>query len=241
MKKISFLFFLSFNLIAQDAQEIIKKTEQALRGESSAGEMKMTVVKKNWTRELRFKFWEKGKKKTLVVILEPAKEKGIATLKIDKYIWNYLPSIERTIKLPPSMMSQSWMGSHFSNDDLVRESSLASDYNATLAKLDSEKYYIELIPMTSAVVIWGKIEIEIDKKTFLPLRAVYYDEKGEKIRSIVYSGIKKVGNRSFPFLWSLYPEKTPEEKTEVEILNIKFDISIPDKIFTLRYLKEIEK
>ena len=228
-------------LIAQDAQEIIKKTEQALRGKSSIGEMEMIVVKKEWTRKLRLKFWEKGKEKSVVVILAPAKEKGIATLKIGNNVWNYLPSIERTIKLPPSMMSQSWMGSHFTNDDLVRESSLERDYNARLIKQDNEKYYLELIPKPDATVVWGKIKAEIDKKTYLPLKAYYYDERGEKIRSLVYSDIRKTGNRYFPFLWILYPEKKPGEKTEMRVINIKFDVPIPDRIFSLRYLKDLVK
>jgi len=241
MKRLILILFFISMLIAQDAQEIIKKTEQALRGKSSIGEMEMIVVKKEWTRKLRLKFWEKGKEKSVVVILAPAKEKGIATLKIGNNVWNYLPSIERTIKLPPSMMSQSWMGSHFTNDDLVRESSLERDYNARLIKQDNEKYYLELIPKPDATVVWGKIKAEIDKKTYLPLKAYYYDERGEKIRSLVYSDIRKTGNRYFPFLWILYPEKKPGEKTEMRVINIKFDVPIPDRIFSLRYLKDLVK
>jgi outer membrane lipoprotein-sorting protein len=228
-------------LMAQDAQEIIKKTEQVLRGKSSIGEMEMIVVKKEWTRKLRLKFWDKGKDKSVVVILSPAKERGIATLKIKNNVWNYLPSIERTIKLPPSMMSQSWMGSHFTNDDLIKESSLERDYNAKLIKQDNEKYYLELIPKSEAIVVWGKIEVEIDKKTYLPLKAFYYDERGEKIRRLVYSDIRITGNKYFPFLWILYPEKKPGEKTEMRVLNIKFNIPIPDRIFSIRYLKDLLK
>ncbi|MFQ6083000.1 MAG: outer membrane lipoprotein-sorting protein [Candidatus Aminicenantia bacterium] len=241
MKRLLLIMFLVPFVMAQDAQEIIKKMEQVMRGKSSVGEMEMTVVKKEWTRKLRLKYWEKGKEKSVVVILAPAKERGIATLKIGNKVWNYLPSIERTIKLPPSMMSQSWMGSHFTNDDLVRESSLERDYDAKLIKQDNEKYYLELIPKPEAMVVWGKIEAEIDKKTYLPLRAYYYDEKGEKIRSLVYSDIKKVDNRYFPFLWTLYPEKKPGEKTEIKVISIKFNVPIQEKIFTIRFLKELSK
>jgi outer membrane lipoprotein-sorting protein len=241
MKKLVLILLFASSLIAQDAQEIIKKTEDALRGKSSTGEMEMIVVKKEWTRKLRLKFWEKGKDKSVVVILEPAKERGIATLKIRNNVWNYLPSIERTIKLPPSMMSQSWMGSHFTNDDLVRESSLERDYNAKLIKQDNEKYYLELIPKPEAMVVWGKIEVEIDKKTYLPLKAYYYDERGEKIRSLIYSDIRKTGKRYFPFLWILYPEKKPGEKTEMKVINIKFNVPMQERIFSLRYLKELTR
>ncbi len=241
MKRLIFILFLTSMLMAQDAQEIIKKTEQVLRGKSSIGEMEMIVVKKEWTRKLRLKFWDKGKDKSVVVILSPAKERGIATLKIKNNVWNYLPSIERTIKLPPSMMSQSWMGSHFTNDDLIKESSLERDYNAKLIKQDNEKYYLELIPKSEAIVVWGKIEVEIDKKTYLPLKAFYYDERGEKIRRLVYSDIRITGNKYFPFLWILYPEKKPGEKTEMRVLNIKFNIPIPDRIFSIRYLKDLLK
>ncbi len=236
MRRIALLLLCGF-LAAETGQQIIKKVEDTLRGKSSTGEMEMTVIKKEWTRTLRFRFWEKGKDKTLIVILSPAKERGMATLKLGKNVWNYLPSIERTIKLPPSMMGQSWMGSHFTNDDLVKEYSLERDYNAKLVREDAEKYYLILYPKETAAVVWGKIEVEVKKRIYVPLRAVYYDERGEKIRELVYSDIRKVGRRYFPFHWVLHPLKKPGEKTELKIIKIKFDVPIPDKIFTLRYLK----
>ncbi|MGB8951437.1 MAG: outer membrane lipoprotein-sorting protein [Candidatus Aminicenantales bacterium] len=241
MKKLLPFLFLSFSafLMAQDAQEIIRRTEEAMRGSSSLGEMEMRVVKKEWERSLRLKFWEKGKEKTLVVILTPAKERGMATLKINNKVWNYLPSIERTIQLPPSMMSQSWMGSHFTNDDLVRESSLQRDYTASLLREDSETYYLELIPRPEAAVVWGKIEFDVDKKTFLPLKGLFFDEKGKKIRRIIYSDIRLTGGRYFPFLWTLYPEKDPGEKTEIKVLAIQFDVVLSESLFSLRSLKEL--
>ncbi|MGQ9617940.1 MAG: outer membrane lipoprotein-sorting protein [Candidatus Aminicenantia bacterium] len=127
-----------------------------------------------------------GKEKVVVVILEPAKEKGLATLKIGKNVLNYIPSIERTIKLPPSMMNESWMGSHFTNDDLVRGSSLERDYYSELVKEDSQRYYIELKPKPDSAVIWGKVEMEVEKGTYIPLKVHFYNEKGERVRRIIY-------------------------------------------------------
>lgn len=244
MKKGAFLlgiFLLTMGIYGMSAREIIKKVEKSMRGNSSVGVMTMKVVKKEWSRTLKFKFWEKGKEKTLIVITYPAKEKGIATLKIGKNVWNYIPSIERVIKIPSSMMGASWMGSHFTNDDLVREYSIVDDYDPELKSQDKEFYYLILHPKAEAAVVWGKLEFKVSKRTFLPVVASYFNERGERIRRIEYSDVKRTGKRYFPYHWVLYPEKKPGEKTEIVVKEIKFDVPVPDRIFTLRYLKEKRK
>ncbi|MCD6454234.1 MAG: outer membrane lipoprotein-sorting protein [Candidatus Aminicenantes bacterium] len=235
------LLFLMADIYGMTAREIVKKVEDSMRGRSSVGEMEMRVVKKEWSRTLKMKFWEKGKEKALVVITSPAKERGVATLKIGKNVWNYIPSIERVIKIPSSMMGASWMGSHFTNDDLVKEYSIVDDYNPELKSQDREFYYLVLYPKPQAAVVWGRVEIKVSKKTFIPEVSSYFDEKGNRIRRIEYMDVRRVGKRYFPFHWVLYPEKKPGEKTEIIVHKIKFDVSIPDRIFTLKCLKEMKR
>ncbi len=235
------ILLVCMSLYGMSAREIVRKVEVSMRGRSSKGEMIMKVVKAEWSRTLKMKFWEKGKDKTLIIITSPAKERGVATLKIGKNVWNYIPAIERVIKIPSSMMGASWMGSHFTNDDLVKEYSIVNDYDPELKAEDKEFYYLVLHPKPEAAVVWGRVEMKVSKKTFLPAIASYFDEKGERIRRIEYSDVRKTGRRYFPFRWVLYPEKKPGERTEIIVTRIKFDVSIPDRIFTLRYLKEMKR
>ena len=224
-------------------QQIITRTENLLRGvRSSQGEMEMTVLKKTWTRTLRFRYWEKGRDRTLILIIAPPREKGVATLKIKSEIWNYLPAIERIIKIPPSMMGNSWMGSHFTNDDLVRESSISRDYTAAFRNAPESKdaYALTLTPKPDAAVVWARIDIDIDRKSFTPLKAVYYNDRGEAVRTLTYTDHRRVGDRVFPFRWILVPHNKPGERTEMRVLNIAFDVPIDDRLFTLRALKRLK-
>src|SRR5690606_4965456 len=173
------------------AEEIIQKSEDNLRGGNSFAEMKMTIVRPDWTRETIMKSWSKGQDLALILITAPARDKGIAYLKRDNEIWNWQPRIERTIKLPPSMMSQSWMGSDFTNDDLVRESSLTSDYNQKLLGTESindlECYKLELIPLEEAAVVWGRLLMWISKDHFMQVKTEFYDEDGFLINTMTAS------------------------------------------------------
>ncbi len=220
-------------------QGLVKRVEENLRGKSSQGEMVMKVVKSTWSRELHFKFWEKGKDKTLILITYPPKERGIITLKIGKNVWNYIPSIERVIRIPSSMMGASWMGSHFTNDDLVREYSLSRDYTPEIKSQDREGCLLLLRPKPGAGVVWGRIEMRINRRTLLPTKEVFFSERGERIRTLYFKDVRKTGRRLFPFHWILVPEKKPGERTELFVKRIVFDVSIPDRIFSLRHLKEM--
>ncbi len=218
------------------AQEILERVEDNLRSRSSHGELVMTIVKKEWTRTLRFEFWEKGRDRMLVRVLAPPKERGMASLKVGTNLWNYIPAIERVMKLPPSMMGSSWMGSHFTNDDIVRETSLARDYRAGLLREDATLYVLNLRPRPEAPVVWARIEIDIRKDVLLPVAARYFDERDRLVRRLVYQDIRPIDHRQFPFHWVLYPVDKPGEYTELRVIRITFDIDIPDRIFSIRYL-----
>ena len=178
----SILSLFTFSAFAQDVAEIIRKADEKFRGESSRGQTTMIIERPAWSREISMKTWSLGNDFSMIYITEPAKEKGQVFLKRENEMWNWVPTIERMIKIPPSMMMQSWMGSDFTNDDLVRESSLEKDYNHKLLTEEIlegyECYKIELIPKPDAPVVWGKILMWVSKEEFHWLKAEYYDEDG---------------------------------------------------------------
>ncbi|HLF34504.1 MAG TPA: outer membrane lipoprotein-sorting protein [Cyclobacteriaceae bacterium] len=227
---------------AQDALEIIKKTDAKSRGDYSEQEMRMTIVRPDWTRSITMKSWTKGASYSLILITAPAKEKGQVFLKREKEMWNWVPSIERMIKIPPSMMMQSWMGSDFTNDDLVRESSVVIDYVHTL--LGSENidgadcWKLELIPKPDAPVVWGKVIVWIDKN-YNQRKAEYYDEDGYPVSTMHLTEIRKMGDREIPTRMEMIPEGVEGKKTVIEILAAVYNKPIAESYFSIQNMKMI--
>jgi outer membrane lipoprotein-sorting protein len=245
MNKLIFVFLLvplSHFVFAQTAEEIIKKSEDLIKGESSHGTFKMTVVTPDFTRELTMESWWVGNKKALIVVKDPPKEEGNKTLKIGNEMWNYLRNTETTIKVPPSMMLQSWNGSDFTNDDIVRESNLSDDYDQKLIAEEEnggEKFWkIELDPKPTAAVVWGKLYYWVRQKDYTPADIQYYDEKGTLVREMVYSNVKKFGKRRMPSVWTMENKLKQGHSTTFKIINVEFDIKISDSIFSF---EELEK
>lgn len=208
------------------------------------GTYEMTIKDPRWERTLKLKAWEMRKeKKSFIRILSPPKEKGIGTLKIGLEMWNYLPRVERIIKIPPSMMMQPWMGSDFTNDDLVKESSIVEDYLHRVIGEEKiggfDAYRVEAVPKPDAPVVWGKILYWVRKKDFIPLKQEFYSERGELIRVMTFSEIKEMGGRVLPTYWEMVPVKKEGRMTTLRILEAEFDIPIPEEIFTLRNLKRV--
>ncbi len=224
------------------AREILDRVDDMFRGTSSVGEAEMTIATEHWTRTLSLAFWTHGKEKSLFRILSPKKEKGTATLKVDADLWNYLPKVNRVIKLPSSMMSASWMGSHFSNDDLVKESRMAEDYDFEISfnGLRDEVELIEItcIPKENAAVVWGKVEVTVQRKTYLPISVVYYDEDLTLVRTMTYSDVRELGGRMLPATITIVPREKPQESTRVSYATMDFDIAHGDDLFSLRSLQE---
>lgn len=224
------------------ARQIIKKVEQLLRGDSAHSIMEMTIINPRWQRTLRMENWEVGRKKTLVRILSPKKEEGVGSLKIDYQMWNYLPRVERVIKIPPSMMMSSWMGSDFTNDDLVKESSIVDDYDHELKGIvplgDFQAYRVDAVPREGSAVVWGKLVFFVRTGDYVPLRQEYFSESGELIRYLEFSEIRKVGSRLLPTNWEMVPLNKPGKKTIVKLIEIEFDMALEDELFTLRNLKK---
>ncbi|MDH5258924.1 MAG: outer membrane lipoprotein-sorting protein, partial [Gammaproteobacteria bacterium] len=165
----------------------------------------------------------------------------IATLKVDENIWNYLPKINRVTKVPPSLMSGSWMGSHFTNDDLVKENTYEDDFNSSIsfngARNGINVVEITSIPRENAAVVWGKVITLIDRDKFVPISSSYYDEDGILVRIMTFSKLESHDDRLVPMKMTLQPLDKPEESTIVEYQSISFDIPINDNMFSIQRLK----
>jgi outer membrane lipoprotein-sorting protein len=228
---------------AQNADEIIATADKKFRGESSFAEMTMTVQRPTWSREISMKSWTKGQKLALILITGPSAEKGIVFLKRSNEVWNWLPSIEKVIKIPPSMMMQSWMGSDFTNDDLVKESSIVTDYTHKIigdSTIEGRHCYkIELIPKPEAAVVWGKILAWISEEDFLELRVEYYDEDGKLINLMTLYDIREMGGRVIPTRLELTPVSEPDHKTVMIYTSIQFNKPIDNSFFTEQNMKRL--
>ena len=202
----------------------------------------MSIQTAHWERTLSLRFWSEGKDKSLIRILAPKKEKDTTTLRVGNNIWNYLPKVKRVIKLPSSMMSASWMGSHFTNDDLVKESRMVEDYTfeVTFQGKRNNHTIIEItcFPKPDAAVVWGKVVVMVSPKDYLPIESKYYDEDLMLARTMIFSKIGLLGGRSLPTKMIIIPEDKPKEKTEVTYNDIDFDLELPKDTFSLRNLQK---
>jgi len=236
------LTLLSSSVLAQQTpSEIIDHVDRILRGESSRGVATMEVVTENWTRSLSMEVWSLGTDYSLVRVTAPRKEAGTATLKAEKDIWNYLPKVDRTIKIPASMMSGAWMGSHFTNDDLVKESRLVDDYDIEIT-FDGERdgddvWEFTLIPKPEAPVVWGSVAYQVRKQDYMPMWARYYDEDKQLARTMEFSEYRDLGGRIVPAVMDMRPADKPSERTTMRYDEIEFDIDLKQSFFSLQSLK----
>lgn len=224
------------------ARAILDHVDDLFQGDASHGRATMTVVTRHWTRALTIESWNRGKDRALLRILEPEKEKGTATLKVGKDLWNYLPKVKRVIKLPSSMMSAGWMGSHFTNDDLVKESRMTEDYTFAItfegARDGADVVEITCKPKEEAAVVWGKVVVVVRRADGLPLRILFYDEDLRLSRTMIYSEIRDLGGRQLPSHLEMLPADKPGESTSFVYEEIQFDPPIADDMFSIRALQE---
>ncbi len=249
MKKINIILWSLIALIplrsyTQDAGEIIRKADEKFRGNTSYSEFSITIVRPRWSKEVRLKSWSKGSDYSVSVVTYPAKEKGIVFLKRKKEVWNYLPSIGRKVKLPPSMLLQSWMGTDLTNDDIIKQSSIASDYEHKIIgeeELQGLKCWkIELKPKEDAVVVWGKITIWIDQKDYMQMKVEFYDEDGFLVNSMIGYDPKMFGNKKMPSKYEIIPWEKEGNKTIIEYKKIDFDIPVNDQYFSINYMEKLK-
>ncbi len=225
------------------AKEIIDKADKKNRGLSSKGTMSMTIVRPSWERTIVMKNWSKGDENFMIYITEPAKEKGQVFLKVGKEMWNYVPTISRMIKIPPSMMMQSWMGSDFTNDDLVKQSSIVVDYTHTLLGQEvvngQNCYIIELIPLPEAPVVWGKITSWVTTEGFNVWKNEFFDEDGFLQNTENAYDLKEMGDRIIPTRIEMIPAEEDGKKTVLEILDSEYNIDIKDSFFSKQNMKKV--
>ena len=221
---------------APSAREILDKVDDLYRGSSSHGKLTMKVVTAHWTRELTLEEWSRGKEKSLIRILAPEKEAGTATLKVGADIWNYLPKVNRVVKVPSSMMSGAWMGSHFTNDDLVKSSRMADDFDCASAPVP-QGLALTCTPKKDAPVVWGRVVVTVRKEDDLPLSIDYFDEDLKPARKLEFSDLRKLGGRTLPMIARMVPSDKPGEMTEIRYEDLAFDVNLPDDLFTLRNLQ----
>ena len=223
-----------------DVAEIVKKMDELYRSDSSYAEMEMEIATPHWERKLEMKAWSQGMDKTFIRILAPKKEKGVGTLRIGTEMWNYLPKTNKIIKIPPSMMMGSWMGSDFTNDDLVREYTFLDDYTfGLLAPCEGEEelHRVEARPKEGLPIIWDRVVLAVRKDDYIPVRVDYYDEKGKLMRVLNYTDIKEFGERIIPSVIELVPQNKEGQKTVVRYKRIEFDIPVGEEIFSLKHLR----
>jgi outer membrane lipoprotein-sorting protein len=224
------------------ASKILAEVDDLWRGESSYAITRMEVKTEHYTRTMRMEGWSKGKEKTVFRVLEPLREKGSITLKSDNNIYTYLPKTDRTIKLTSGMMMGSWMGSHLTNDDLVKESRLEEDYIPSISfegeRKGQQVIEFTLIPKPEAAVVWGKLVLTVLADGYMPVDEFYYDEDMKLARTMVFSDIKKLGGRDRPATLRVIPADKPSEYTEFVYESLEFNIEVSDKMFTLSTLKQ---
>jgi outer membrane lipoprotein-sorting protein len=242
-------FTLSSHSIAQeaaarpDAKALVSAADQRMRGDTQYSDMTMKVVRPDWSREISMKAWTKGRDYALVLITAPARDKGTAFLKRGTQLWNWLPSVERVIKISPSMMLQPWMGSDFTNDDLVRESSIVDDYTHAIAGEDTVNgqacWKLELTPKPEAAVVWGKVIMWIEKSEPIELRFEFYDEGGALVNIERLTDVKDCGGRRIPTTLTMEPVDKPGQSTVLEFDNCEFNKPIDDSFFSQQNMKRL--
>jgi outer membrane lipoprotein-sorting protein len=216
--------------------DLVDRADRISRGSSSEGILSMTVYKRG-TVSMRMKVWSKGRDKFLAKILGPSQLKGNATLKSGDHLWNYLPRLDRVVQLGSSMMGGSWMGSHFTNDDLVKETDFRVHYACQSHREEGGQVVVTATPRANAPVVWGKQVIRIVKATAIPVSTEYYDERGTLKRTMRFEDVRSMGGRTLPARMVLQPADAPSERTVVTYSRMRFDVAIPDATFTLQGLK----
>ena len=224
-----------------DVKAIVKRMDELYRSETSQTNMEMQIVTPHWERTLALEIWTQGMDRTFILITSPKKEKGVATLRIGNEMWNYLPKTNKVMKVPPSMMMGSWMGSDFTNDDLVKESSMLDDYTyevITPADAQPDHLYIQLLPKEDSPIVWGKLIVAIRVSDRIPVWQHFYDEAGRLARVMNFKEVKSFDGKIIPSVMEMMPQNKEGHKTVVRFVDAEFDKGIDEKIFTRRNLQK---
>ena len=230
-------------VLAEQAREIVRRADEQMRGQSSYVVATMNIVRPDWTRSMSMKSWTKGLELSLVLVTAPAKDKGSVSLKRYREMWNWVPAIERIIKIAPSMLSQSWMGSDFTNDDLINQSSIVVDYRHQLVKHEAiegdDCFVIDAIAKPDAPVVWSRIRLWISSSHYLQRRAEFFDEFDEPVNTLTTSDIQMMGGRMLATKMVMSPADKPGQRTELITHEAAFDFDIGDDFFSQQQMKAL--
>ena len=243
-----FIFFVLVALVSEtfpfDIQTLVQEAVNYYRGTASIAVIDMTIHRPTWERTMTLKAWTKGQKNSIFTIISPPKDEGNGTLKRGSEMWTYNPKINRVIKLPPSMMSQAWMGSDFSNNDLAKSDSILEDYTHTLSGTemsDGKKVYItKSLPKPGAPVIWGMQSLKI-REDYILLSQEFYDEDFRLVKAMTGSQIQMLGGRLFPKVWKMQKADVTDEYTLLVYQELTFEDDLPDRLFTISSLKTLRR
>ncbi len=225
---------------AQDALDLVRSAWENSRGQSSYGELTMTIHRPDWERSMSMRVWTKGTDNSLVRVMEPRKDAGSGTLTLAEQMWTYAPKINRVIKVPSSMMALSWMGSDFSNKDLSRADDIVNLYRHDLVAEESHEghkvYIIESVPREDAAVVWGKEVLRIRDDGVL-LAEEFYDQDGELVKALRALEVRKLGGRILATRQRMAKADNEDEWTEIRFDELRFDQHLEDSVFTLSNLR----
>lgn len=228
------------NAKAQNAQAVVEDSFNYMRGKTSVCTLDMTIHRPDWERTIMIKVWTKGQNDSIFRIIAPPKDHGNGTLKKKREMWMYNPKVNRVIKIPPSMMSQAWMGSDFSNDDLSKTESLIKDYSHTIIGTETHEgkkvYVIKSTPKPGAPVVWGMQRLKI-REDHIFLAQEFYDEDLKLVKALTTLQIQMLGGKLFPRVWKMQKADVKDEYTMLEYKELTFDQNLPDSLFTLSSLK----
>ena len=222
-----------------DVDRLLARLDDLYRSKSSVARMEIAVTTPRTTRSMRLKAWTRGEEEVLVVVEAPPRDAGTATLRVGDNLWNWLPRIARTIRVPPSMMMGSWMGTDFTNDDLVKESSLRKDFAARVDRRSDAPpgWWLSLEVKPGVVGRWARIELLVSDDE-LPVEERHFDRKGRLARTMRFDEVKVMGGRRLPAHMVLQPADQPGNRTEMRYLEAQFDVKVPDDTFSLSRLEQ---
>ena len=224
-----------------NVDDVLDHLDELYRSSASHAVMTMNVVRERGTRELTLESWSRGTEEALIVIREPPREAGTATLRTEEGLWNYAPRADRLIRIPSGLLSESWMGSHFTNDDLLRETSYREDYEASLDWYEEEgiRYLrVTLTPLPDAPVVYTRLHFLLTPEAWVPVRWEYLDE-GEVVRTMTFDRVRRVAGRDLPRRMVVRPADAPDERTEVVYDELELDITVDDALFTRQGLRRV--
>ncbi len=223
-----------------DAAQIVRDAVDHWRGLSSYTEMTMVIHRPDWERSMTMRAWTKGSKRSLVRVIEPKKDRGNGTLTDDNNMWTFSPKVNRVIKIPSSMMGQSWMGSDFSNKDVARADDIVDLYDHSILKREEIDglvvYDIESIPHEDAAVVWGREVLRI-RDDHVVLEHAFYDQDGQLVKKLVSLEVAEMGGRTIAKRQRMQKTDNPDEWTEISVNDVQYEIELKDSLFTLSNLR----